>query len=331
MIPRRDFITLLGGAATAYVSWPMTTRAQVPERHIGVLMGLAEDDRDTKARLFALRQGLEKLGWVEGRNVRIDYRFAPGGARAEVFAKELVELRPDVILSNASPATAALQRETKVIPIVFTGVTDPIGSGFVAGLARPGGNITGFMLFESSITGKWLAMLKEVAPDLARAALVINPKSAPYVSNLFACCQAAAPSLGIEVKFVPFENTARSSAPSRWLSRPPNGGLARCSSRSNDASCHRPISIIALAARHRLPAVYSDRFRHSRRADVLRYRAARTVSDGGILRRSHPAGREACRSAGAGADQVRDRDQSEDRQDARPHRAAIGCSCSPTR
>src|SRR5215475_1286602 len=183
---RREFITLLGGA-TAYVSWPMATRAQVPDRHIGVLMGLAEDDRDTEARLFELRQGLEKLGWIEGRNVRINYRFAPGGARAEVFAKELVELRPDVILSNASPATAALQRETNVIPIVFTGVADPIGSGFVAGLARPSGNITGFMLFESSVTGKWLAMLREIAPDLARDAALLNPKSAPYYQNLFAC------------------------------------------------------------------------------------------------------------------------------------------------
>jgi ABC transporter substrate binding protein len=132
-------------------------------------MGLAGDDPDTKARLFALRQGLEKLGWVEGHNVRIDYRFAPAGARAEALAKELVALRPDVILSNASPATAALQRETSVIPIVFTGVADPIGSGFVASLARPGGNITGFLLFEASITGKWLAMLKEVAPDLTAA------------------------------------------------------------------------------------------------------------------------------------------------------------------
>src|SRR5262245_59419101 len=122
--------------------------------------------------------------------------------------KELVELRPDVILSNASPATAALQRETSVIPIVFTGVADPIGSGFVAGLARPGGNITGFMLFEPSITGKWLAMLKEVTPDLARAALMINPKSAPYYQIFLRAAQAAAPSLGIEVIFVPFENTA---------------------------------------------------------------------------------------------------------------------------
>jgi hypothetical protein len=125
---RREFITLLGGAA----AWPVVARAQLSEgaRQIGVLMGLAEDDPDTKARLFGLRQSLEKLGWVEGRNLRIDYRFAPAGARVEALAKELVALRPDVILSNASPATAALQRETSVIPIVFTGVADPIGSGF---------------------------------------------------------------------------------------------------------------------------------------------------------------------------------------------------------
>jgi putative ABC transport system substrate-binding protein len=252
---RRDFITLLGGAAA---TWPVATRAQVPERHIGVLMGLAEDDRDTKARLFGLRQGLEKLGWVEGRNVRIDYRFAPGGARAEVLAKELVELRPDVILSNASPATAALQRETNVIPIVFTGVADPIGSGFVAGLARPGGNITGFMLFESSITGKWLAMLKEVAPDLARAALVINPRSAPYYQIYLRVAQAAAPSLGIEVIFVPLDNTAPEIERAiEVFARTPNGGLLLPP--DSNTIVHRDL-IIALAARHRLPAVYSDSF-----------------------------------------------------------------------
>jgi putative ABC transport system substrate-binding protein len=225
MIRRREFITVLGGAA-ASSAWPLSAHAQVPERHIGVLMGLAEDDRDTKARLVGLRQGLEKLGWVECRNVLIDYRFAPGGARAEVFAKELVELRPDVILSNASPATAALQREINVIPIVFTGVADPIGSGFVAGLARPGGNITGFMLFESSITGKWLAMLKEVAPDLARAALVINPKSAPYYQIYLRAAEAAAPSLGIEVIFFPLSNTAPEIERAiEVFARTSNGGL----------------------------------------------------------------------------------------------------------
>jgi len=179
---RREFLGTLGGAA----AWPLAARAQQGERvrRIGVLMGLAEDDPDTKARLSGFRQELEKLGWVESRNVRIEYRFAPAGARARALAKELVALQPNVILSNASPATGALQHETSTIPIVFTGVTDPIGSGFVASLARPGGNITGFLLFEASMTGKWLAMLKEAAPDLARVALVINPRTPPTTSSI---------------------------------------------------------------------------------------------------------------------------------------------------
>jgi putative ABC transport system substrate-binding protein len=176
---RRDFLGVLGCATLAH---PFAAHAQQTERmrRIGVLMGLAEDDPDTKARLSAFRHELEKLRWVEGHDVRIDYRFAPAGARAEALAKELVALQPDVILSNASPATRALQRETRTIPIVFTGVSDPIGSGFIASLARPGRNITGPLLFEGDITGKWLATLKDIAPSLARVTLVINPKSAPY-------------------------------------------------------------------------------------------------------------------------------------------------------
>jgi putative ABC transport system substrate-binding protein len=255
-LKRRAFITLLGGAA----AWPLAARAQLLEGalHIGVLMGLAEDDPDTKARLFGLRQGLEKLGWLEGRNVRIDYRFAPAGARAEVLAKELVALRPDVILSNASPATAALQRETSVIPIVFTGVADPIGSGFVASLARPGGNITGFMLFEASITGKWLAMLKEVAPDLARAALVINPKSAPYVQFYLRAAQAAASSLGIDLVLAAIDNAPTEIEQAiAAFARVPNGGLVLVP--DTNTNLHRDL-MIRLAARYRLPAVYSDRF-----------------------------------------------------------------------
>jgi putative ABC transport system substrate-binding protein len=257
---RREFITLLGGAAASCVSWPITARAQLPEgtRHIGVLMGLAEDDPDTKARLFGLRQGLEKLGWVEGRNVRIDYRFAPAGARAEMLAKELVALRPDVILSNASPATGALQRETSVIPIVFTGVADPIGSGFVAGLARPGSNITGFLLFEASITGKWLAMLREVAPDLARAALVINPKSARYYEFYLRAAQAAASSLGIELVLAAIDNApAEIEQAIAAFARVPNGALVLPP--DSNTNLHRDL-MIRLAAQHRLPAVYSDRF-----------------------------------------------------------------------
>jgi putative ABC transport system substrate-binding protein len=255
-VRRREFITLLGGAAAA---WPLAARAQLPEgaRHIGILMGLAEDDPDTKARLIGLRQSLEKLGWMEGRNVRIDYRFAPAGAGAEALAKELVAMRPDVILSNASPATAALQRQTSVIPIVFTGVADPIGSGFVASLARPGGNITGFLLFEASITGKWLAMLKEVAPDLARAALVINPKSAPYYEFFLRPAQAAASSLGTELVLAAIDNVPTEIEQAiAAFARVPNGALVLAP--DTNTNLHRDL-IIRLAARHRLPAVYSDR------------------------------------------------------------------------
>src|SRR6476646_4544846 len=254
---RREFIMLLSCAAAI---WPLAARAQQPERvrRVGVLVGLAESDPEMKERIAGLRQGLEKLGWVEGRNLRIDYRFAPAGARAEALAKELVALRPDVILSNASPATAALQRETSVIPIVFTGVADPIGSGFVASLARPGGNITGFLLFEASITGKWLAMLKEVAPDLARAALVINPKSAPYYQFYLRPAQAAASSLGTELVLAAIDNVPTEIEQAiAGFAGVPNGALVLAP--DTNTNLHRDLKI-RLAARHRLPAVYSDRF-----------------------------------------------------------------------
>ena len=253
---RREFVTLLGGAAAG---WPLAARAQQGDRmrRIGVLMGLTEDHPDTKARLAGLQQGLEKLGWSEGRNVRIDYRFAPAGTGAQVLAKELVALQPDVILGNASPATRALQLETDTIPIVFTGVADPIGSGFVASLARPGGNITGLLLFEASITGKWLAMLKEIAPNLGRAALAINPKTAPYYEFYLGPAQAAASTLGIELVL-----SALDSAPANIeraldaLARVPNSGLVL----PPDTNTRVYLDlIIGLAARHRLPAVYSDR------------------------------------------------------------------------
>jgi putative tryptophan/tyrosine transport system substrate-binding protein len=157
--------------------------AQQPERtrRIGVLIGLSEDHPETKARLEGFRRGLEKRGWFEGRNVHVDYRFAPGGSQAQVLAKELVTLQPDVILANSTPVAAALQRESRAIPVVFAGLADPIGSGFVAGLARPGGNMTGLMLFEASVTGKWLAMLKEIAPSLVRAGFLATPSSAAFL------------------------------------------------------------------------------------------------------------------------------------------------------
>ena len=176
---RREFIAALGGAA----AWPLVARAQQADhmRRVGVLIAFAEDDSEAKARLAALRQALDKHGWSEGRNVRIDARFAAGRAdQHHMLAKELVALQPDVILAQSPPIVAAIRRESRTIPIVFVSVSDPIGSGFVASLARPGGNVTGMLQFEAGITGKWLAMLKEIEPRLARAALVGNPNTTAY-------------------------------------------------------------------------------------------------------------------------------------------------------
>src|SRR5262245_47637904 len=170
---RREFITLLGGAA----AWPLGARAQQPDQvaAIGMLIGYAEDDPETQARLAAFREGLGQLGWIEGHNVRIDYRFAPAGlglAQAQLFAKELIALRPNVLVGNSTPASVALSRETRTIPIVFVGVSDPVGGGLVAS----SGNTTGFTNFEPSITGKWLELLKEIAPGIVRVAVIFNPK-----------------------------------------------------------------------------------------------------------------------------------------------------------
>ena len=172
---RRDFIALLGGAALA---WPLAAPAQQADRvrRIGVLAASADDDPEMKARLAAFRQRLEKRGWSEGRNVQIEIRFA-AGEKFEPLARELVATQPDVILAHTTPVATALQRESRTIPIVFVNVSDPIGSGFIATLARPGGNFTGVLLYEPGIVGKWLAMLKEIAPRLERVALVANPKT----------------------------------------------------------------------------------------------------------------------------------------------------------
>jgi putative tryptophan/tyrosine transport system substrate-binding protein len=201
---RREFIGLVGGAAT----WPVVALAQQPEpmRRIGVLVGLAENDPEMKERLAGFRQGLEKLGWSEGSNVRIDYRFAPAGTQVHLLARELVALQPDVILAQSTPATAALKPETSTIPIVFAGVADPIGSGFVASLSRPSGNLTGLLQYEEGITGKWLAMLKEIAPNLRRAALLANPRTAAF-DYFLRSAKTLAPSLAIEV--VPYANRKR--------------------------------------------------------------------------------------------------------------------------
>jgi putative tryptophan/tyrosine transport system substrate-binding protein len=184
-VRRREFITLPGGAA---VAWPLAARAQqsTQVRRVGLLIWYSEDDPETQARLSAFRQALEHLGWKEGGSVRIDYRFAPASPdQAHVFAKELVTLQPDVLVGNSTPATAALLRETRTIPIVFVGVSDPVGSRFVISIARPGGAATGFTNFEPSLIGKWLELLNEVAPGIKRAAVVFNPQTAPGGGSFF--------------------------------------------------------------------------------------------------------------------------------------------------
>jgi putative tryptophan/tyrosine transport system substrate-binding protein len=255
-IGRRTFLATLGGAAAA---WPLAARAQQPDgmRRIGMLLALAEDDPEIRARLAAFRQGLEKRGWSEGRNVHIDYRFAPGSAQVQVLAKELVALQPDVILAHSTPVTAALQQESRTIPIVFAAVTDPIGSGFVASLPRPGGNITGVMNYEYSVTGKWLAMLKEIAPSLVRAAFVANPKTATYYDYYLRAGEALAPSLGIEPGPTFVENATDIERSIASFASAPNGGLVVLPDVTTAA--HRDL-IIALAARHRVPAVYYSRY-----------------------------------------------------------------------
>ena len=250
---RREFITLLGGAA----AWPMTARAQQPERmrRIGVLASSADDDPEMKARLAAFRQRLEKRGWFEGRNIHIETRFA-AASKYEPFARELVATQPDVILAHTTPVAAALQRESRTIPIVFVNVSDPIGSGFIASLARPGGNFTGVLLYEASIIGKWLAMLKEIAPRLERVALMANPKTTAY-DYVLRAAEAIAPSLAIKLVPSPVATAADIKQAIDSFAGAPNGGLLLPP--DGTTILHRDL-IIALAAQHKLPAVYPFHF-----------------------------------------------------------------------
>jgi putative ABC transport system substrate-binding protein len=250
---RRNFITLLGGTAFA---WPVAARAQQSERmrRIGVLIALAQSDPEAKAWVAGFLQGLEKRGWSENRNLQIEYRFALAGAQAQVLAKELVALQPDVIFAMPTPAVAALQRESR--EIVFAAVADPIGSGFIASLPRPGGNITGVMQYEPSVTGKWLVMLKEIAPSLTRVAFMINPKTAPFYNYYLGAAEPLSQSLGIELVPTFVENPTEINRAIESFARVPNGGLLVPPDVTTVA--HRDL-IIALAARHSLPAVYFSR------------------------------------------------------------------------
>jgi putative ABC transport system substrate-binding protein len=254
---RREFIAGLGGAA----AWSLAARAQQGDRvrRIGVLMGYDENDPDVKEWLSGLTRELAGLGWINGPHVRTDVRWAAGNMdRMRVSAKELVGLQPEVLLSAATPATAALAHETKTIPIVFVLVSDPIGSGFVTTLSRPGGNITGFGWMEGSVAGVWLELLAQMAPRIRRVAMMFNPDTAPYVKSYYQpTFEAGARSLDIEHIVAPVHGDAEIETVMTSLGRGSPSGLVAMPDVFMDG---RRELIVSLAARHRIPAVYASAF-----------------------------------------------------------------------
>jgi putative ABC transport system substrate-binding protein len=254
-IERRRFITLLGGATAA---WPLAARAQQPTMPlIGVLSSSAESDPQGQKYVAAFREGLKELGWADGRNVRIDYRWGSADpTRIRTYAAELVGLKPDVIFADTSLGVAPLQRETRTIPIVFTRISDPVASGFVESLARPGGNVTGFTPREFAVAGKWLEMLKEIAPGINRVAVIFNPDQAPQI-GMSRVIEGVAPLIGVRLTEAAVRDTAEIERSIGAFARESKGGLIVVPSPITDR--HRE-QIIALAARHRLPAVYGYRY-----------------------------------------------------------------------
>jgi putative tryptophan/tyrosine transport system substrate-binding protein len=255
-LKRREFMTLLGGAA---VAWPIAARAQQAGqmRRIGLLMALAEDDPQGKTRIAALRQALENLGWTEGRNLRIEYRWTAGDPeRARVYAAELVVLKPDVIFAAPTSIAAAVQRETRSVPVVFAQVADPVGAGLVASLARPGGNITGFAHFEFPIGAKWLELLKQIAPNVTRVAVIYDPTN-PASTGYLPLMEAAARALGVHIYPTAVRDAAAIERTIDAFAREPNGGLIMIP--GPIMGVQREL-IIAFANRHRLPNVYAFRF-----------------------------------------------------------------------
>jgi putative ABC transport system substrate-binding protein len=251
---RRDFIKVIGGTAAA---WPVTMRAQQSERirRVCVLMGAAENDLEAHSLLGITRQRLEEFGWNEGRTIRIEERWTAGDdKRLQAHAAELAHLSPDVIVCEGTPVVAALQQATRTIPIVFVNANNPIGSGFVASIARPGGNITGFVSFEPAMGGKWLQTLKEIAPDVARVALIYNPQT--HTGQHFQSIDSVSQALAIKAIRLPFSNAAELEDVLGDFAREPKGGLLALP--DNSTNLHRDL-ICALAARHRLPAIYPHR------------------------------------------------------------------------
>jgi putative ABC transport system substrate-binding protein len=248
---RREFIAVLGTAA----AWPLGAQGQQAVRRIGVLLGFGENDPASKVSISAFTRGLAEFGWTDGGNVRMDVRLAAGDVdRMQMFAKELVGFKPDVILTHTTPATGAVQRETQTIPIVFVNVADPVGSGYVASLPLPGGNLTGFAQWEPTIAGKWVELLTEIVPGVKRIATIFNPETAPYVRSFFLPSFAATTrAFKVESIVIPIHGSAEIETIINSLGREPRSGLVVMPDTFTDL--HRTL-IISLAARNNVPAVY---------------------------------------------------------------------------
>src|SRR6516225_6913024 len=251
---RREFISLLGGAT----AWPLAVHARTKQmRRIGVLMGLVASDPEAQSRVVAFENGLRELGWVKGRNLSIEYRWAGDGNVLRDHAGELLAMTPDLILANSTPVTVALKEQSQTVPLVFTQVTDPVGQGLVPNLAHPGGNLTGFTSFEFSIGTKWLEALKQTAPRVTRVALMFNPQSAPYADLFLQPVKAAAPSFSVAPIGTEVRDPIDVDRVFDTLTREPNGGLMVL---PDISMINYREAIVALAARHRVPAIYPFRF-----------------------------------------------------------------------
>ena len=254
---RREFITLLGGAAAA---WPLIVRAEPTERlrRLGILLAVAESDADVRAGIAIFQQTLQELGWKESRNIRIDYRWGDANpGRIQALAKELVDLRPDVLVGHSTPSANGLLKQTRSIPIVFLTVTDPLGQGMVASLSHPGGNITGFSVFEFSLGTKWVEALKQISPGIRRITAIFNPETAPYYGLYLKSIEAAAPSLAIESIAAPVHSEADIENVIRKIGGETGGGIFVLPDSHNIVHRKR---IIELAAQYRLPAIYYFRY-----------------------------------------------------------------------
>jgi putative ABC transport system substrate-binding protein len=253
-VRRREFIMLLGGAA----AWPLAARAQQPERvrRIGILMNLASDNPEAQARIGTFREALAKLGWADGRNIQFVYRWAPTPTLREQGARELVGLRPDLILSSSSPTTALLLQQTHTIPILFVNIVDPVGQGFVASLSRPGGNATGLVNLDTSMAGKWLELLREMMPRLTRVAVPFDPTSSSYADLYLDYFKSTAPSFGIEVIAEQIADMAAFETFAVAQGRELNTGFVPMPSIFTGGHL---VEIAAILVRHRLPAIFSDR------------------------------------------------------------------------